>query len=109
MENDRLEKNKNSKPIIKYKIKDTEGDWLFHWGLVIAIIGVGLDVILFWNVKKISTNVIIIDTLLLISALMFLYYHLRYRWQLIVVILYVIFVVVKLCRSLFHLVKYLKI
>ena len=47
MENDRLEKNKNSKPIIKYKIKDTEGDWLFHWGLVIAIIAVGLDVILF--------------------------------------------------------------
>lgn len=108
MENNRLEKNKNNKSLIKYKIKDTKGDWLFHLALVIAIAAVVLDIILFWNAKKISTNTIIIDTLLLISGLLFLYYHLRYRWQLIVIILYLIFVLVKIIRSIFHLVKLYK-
>lgn len=108
MDNDRLKKNKNSNSLIKYKIKDTKGDWLFHLALIIAILAVGLDIILFWNVKKISPSTIIIDSLLLMSGFIFLYYHLRYRWQLIVIILYVIFVLVKLIRSIVHLVKLYK-
>jgi len=87
-------------------IKDNKFDWIFHLGLGLAIILTIINI--FIRVKKLKNKekIWLVDIIAIISSFLMLLYHFLYRWQLEVVLL---FLILFLSNSIYHSLKILNI
>lgn len=95
--------------LIKYKVANTEHDWIFNLGLIITIIGVLYTIISQWNSKtNIKVNIILLDLSFIIATICLLYFHLRYRWQHSIIVFYSILLIIHIISTVHHSFRYYK-
>lgn len=88
------------------KIENHKFDWIFHLGIGLAVILTVINIIV--RVKKIKNkdNLWLLDVIAIISTFLMLLYHYLYRWQLEVVL---IFLILFICNAIYHGLKILNI
>jgi len=81
-------------------IQDHPYDWIFHLSLFIAIIASLSNIFINLNSKYKKKKNLYIDILVVIAAFLILLYHFLYRWQLFIVVIFLIALVIKIIERL---------
>ena len=85
-------------------IPDHPFDWIFHLSLFIAIIASLANIYINLNSKYKNKKNLFVDILIVFSAFLILLYHFLYRWQLFLVIIFLILLLIKIIeRTFIHL------
>lgn len=85
-------------------IQDHPYDWMFHLALFITILASIINIYIILNSKYKEKKNLFVDISIVISALLILLYHFLYRWQLFLVVIFVILVFIRTIeRTIIHL------
>lgn len=83
----------------KIKIEDKDYDLMFKIGVAFSIIFAILEIIVRIRKVKYPKYMWILDIVALISASLMLIYHYLYRWQFVIVIMFLILLI---CKTIYH-------
>lgn len=71
-------------------IENHEFDWIFHLALIIAVITSILNIYTLLDSKQKSKDNLLIHLLVILGSLLLLIYHFFYRWQLDIVLIFLV-------------------